>query len=291
MRILAATWLWLLGGCQLVFPLVEPDAPPPGDRDNDDVLDPDDNCPDIANADQHDEDRDGVGDVCDNCPHVENTSQDDNGDGDGLGVACDDSSLIDCIVRFDPFTSPLTVDPASRGNWVQVADSIHQNGMVDDGYLTVDAIPRANPLIIVGARVRELGAASDFSTHGVWFGSDVFATPGQPTNSILAELTNTLDLNVPTTAGLHVTNGGGQALLSPDVNMGPDAITQIALDLRGAGATVTGRLENGITGTRMLTATGVIGTRQIGLRAHQQEVAFDYLLVVERRLDACDPRD
>jgi hypothetical protein len=38
------------------------------DTDGDGVIDADDNCPDIPNADQADEDGDGVGDVCDICP-------------------------------------------------------------------------------------------------------------------------------------------------------------------------------------------------------------------------------
>ncbi|MDF1564808.1 MAG: thrombospondin type 3 repeat-containing protein [Deltaproteobacteria bacterium] len=81
------------------------------DQDNDGVCSPgqtdpfclgdDDNCPDLANADQHDDDADGVGDACDgngdadtildvndNCPLVDNETQDDT-DADGVGDACD----------------------------------------------------------------------------------------------------------------------------------------------------------------------------------------------------------
>jgi len=72
------------------------------DDDNDGILDIDDNCPLVANADQADNDNDGDGDVCDNdddddgvldiddnCPLTANTDQADF-DGDGIGDVCDD---------------------------------------------------------------------------------------------------------------------------------------------------------------------------------------------------------
>jgi cysteine-rich repeat protein len=81
------------------------------DRDNDDVPDDEDNCPDTPNPDQADFDHDGVGDACDNCRTTPNPDQADfdrdrvgdacdncrttpnpdqaDSDGDGLGNACD----------------------------------------------------------------------------------------------------------------------------------------------------------------------------------------------------------
>ena len=73
-----------------------------GDSDNDSILDANDNCKDVANADQLDADGDGIGDACeqgdadndgvidgnDNCPYKINADQLDE-DEDGIGDACD----------------------------------------------------------------------------------------------------------------------------------------------------------------------------------------------------------
>lgn len=73
------------------------------DSDNDSILDNQDNCPLIANADQDDDDNDGLGNVCDNftdadkdglkdsqdnCPLIINANQADD-DNDGIGNVCD----------------------------------------------------------------------------------------------------------------------------------------------------------------------------------------------------------
>jgi hypothetical protein len=59
-----------------------------GDSDGDGVADGSDNCPTVANPDQHDHDGDGRGDACDLCPHIAETADTDT-DGDGVGDACD----------------------------------------------------------------------------------------------------------------------------------------------------------------------------------------------------------
>lgn len=65
------------------------------DSDGDGIVDLDDKCPAVKDANNNaDADADGRGDVCDNCPLVANSTQED-ADGDKLGNACDDSTVID----------------------------------------------------------------------------------------------------------------------------------------------------------------------------------------------------
>jgi hypothetical protein len=99
------------------------ELPPEGDLDADGVLDDADNCPEDANADQHDLDEDDVGDACDddidgdtvanatdNCDYDANTDQAD-ADTNGVGDVCegdvdgDDANDIDadnCVGVYNP---------------------------------------------------------------------------------------------------------------------------------------------------------------------------------------------
>lgn len=286
-------------GCQLVFSLDPPPDTPPGDRDSDTVLDDVDNCPDIANVSQHDEDGDGVGDPCDNCPQLANASQDDDGDGDDLGVACgeyDESAFRDCLVHFESFATMVDPDPDQRthGTWTVIDDAVHQNAIIANGYLLVDSTPRTNPLIVVGARVLELGPTTDFSNHGVWFWSgETFDGAGSPEVGLVAEISSTITVPPtapPTTAALHLAdppNSFGHELLNPDANVSPGSITEIRLDLRGIGMTAFGKIaDSDLTMFR----SGMVAPGRVALRAHNQKVAFDYLMVVERFAGGCPPR-
>src|SRR5712672_3335027 len=80
------------------------------DSDNDGIDNSIDNCPTVANPDQHDEDHDGLGDACDPCPHISGTTADS--DGDGVGDECDPQPSL-------PKQHWQTFDGLSRtGSWI-----------------------------------------------------------------------------------------------------------------------------------------------------------------------------
>jgi thrombospondin type 3 repeat protein len=91
-----------------------PDAAPPLDSDGDGVLDVDDNCPFVANADQADEDGDHVGDACDPCPPFADATDSDQ---DGVPDACDPNPMVagDTIVAFAGFR-------AAPEGWTRTGD-------------------------------------------------------------------------------------------------------------------------------------------------------------------------
>ncbi|MBK7539966.1 MAG: thrombospondin type 3 repeat-containing protein [Myxococcales bacterium] len=72
------------------------------DGDSDKVGNACDNCPTVSNADQVDGDEDKVGTVCDNCPMTANADQAD-GDGDKVGSVCDN-----CAADANPPVETLT---------------------------------------------------------------------------------------------------------------------------------------------------------------------------------------
>jgi hypothetical protein len=139
----------LLGQYTIEFePLVK-------DTDGDGVVDDDDNCTDISNAEQTDTDLDGVGDVCDpdddndllldvndNCPLNQNPDQTDF-DADGLGNACDadpdGDGIIDDEFGFDncPMTPNPYQDDSDGDGFGDACDADDDNdGICDTGMKT-----------------------------------------------------------------------------------------------------------------------------------------------------------
>lgn len=282
----------LLGGCDLALGLTPRD---PIDTDGDMVRDEADNCPETANLDQHDEDADMIGDLCDNCPHIANQSQ-DNTDEDGIGEACDDSpGLLDCIVRFDPFTSPTAL-LASKGTWVaQGSDFLAQiSANVDNAYAIVDMVPHDNPLIVTRARVTILGNATAYNNVGVW-GEATVAEPlaGVPEVGFLAEVGRTIMVMPADTsrAGLHVQKHENAAVtsnfqfvaFSPVQALTATSVVDLRLDMRGVTALRSSASIDGGAELVLSSTIGEIPAGRVALRSHNLAVAFEYVVIIERR--------
>jgi beta propeller repeat protein len=90
------------GTCEAIEEQLKPRNPPEvEDTDGDGVLDPDDNCPSVANANQENADSDSYGDACDPCPvNVENDQ-----DGDGV---CENTD--NCPLDLNPGQEDLDQD-------------------------------------------------------------------------------------------------------------------------------------------------------------------------------------
>jgi hypothetical protein len=106
----------------------------PGDSDGDGVVDLADNCPTESNPTQHDEDADAAGDPCDLCPHL--AGPDDDGDGDGVGDACDPALGPHRIAHFETFET-VPSDWNFSAAWQHVGESMVFTG-TGSSYPTVE---------------------------------------------------------------------------------------------------------------------------------------------------------
>lgn len=134
----ASVVLLALAACNQAYDLVPTTL---SDLDGDGLLDPEDNCPTIANDDQADYDGDTVGDACDNCRIVANADQSALGDADALGDACDPHPTDDgdCLVILDTFRDPSEV----AMHWRTVSDESSPDVRVETGRVTIT--PAATP--------------------------------------------------------------------------------------------------------------------------------------------------
>src|SRR5438105_332903 len=140
-------------------------ADPTADTDGDSIADVADNCPTVANADQHDHDQDGRGDACDVCPHLPDTGADV--DGDGVGDACDPHPTEpgDRLVVFEDFYGPVAWQSViGSGSWEFTDGTAHQPN-VDGVYQLVRPGDLGN--VFVEARVRVNQVANSANRHSV----------------------------------------------------------------------------------------------------------------------------
>lgn len=99
------------------------------DDDGDGIDDTIDNCPAVANPDQHDEDGDSAGDLCDPCPPFPDV---DDPDGDGVAGRCDPHPGLpgDVIAHFAGFQE-LPPDLVLDGSWQLAGDQLAVTGSLD----------------------------------------------------------------------------------------------------------------------------------------------------------------
>jgi hypothetical protein len=148
------------------LPDAAPDGMPGVDTDGDGVFDPDDNCVNTYNPEQHDKDADGAGDLCDPCPHLPgSTGADLDDDGDRLGNGCDprptatgDTAAFYGFYLADDL-SAWNQNPA--GAWFVVADgTLRQAGSGTPGAFMIAPDSTADVQITLGARAFDQAAGN-----------------------------------------------------------------------------------------------------------------------------------
>ncbi|MBK9034588.1 MAG: thrombospondin type 3 repeat-containing protein [Myxococcales bacterium] len=251
----------------------------PLDSDGDGVVDDVDNCPIVANPDQHDEDDDRVGDLCDRCPHVADTLQ-ANSDGDGLGDACDPRPLDprNQLLLFEPWTgAPMGVPgwTSAAGTWTVSGDalrvpataSVAQLGrpltapmgtdaiVVEAGYTFTQVVPLSYLAVMTPV---------DFAA-GTGSGCAIRQSALMVSPASLASLA----LSGPTQVGTTVLASFAAMLTAPASGL-------VRIERRNATSTCVGRLGADEV-TASFTTMGTVD--QIGLMARGVEAQIPYLIV------------
>lgn len=245
---------------------------PADDVDGDGARDEVDNCPSIANADQHDEDGDLIGDHCDPCPHLAGTA--DDGDGDGVGDACDPEPTMarQRISFFDPFTSELPEWTLNNGVMV-AGDQLRT--LTGTAYVPL-GVATAETRIVAAGSIGALGPIShqlaiQFGYSGPTYHYGEFyenMTGGSIKITKATGLTYMSIVNTPFPAPLP----SGAWSMQIDASV---AAQQIDLEARLGGVAYPPLTAN--TSSVPMLAAG----NRITLQIDHAEVVVDYFLVIE----------
>ena len=277
-----------------------PDAAPDGapdarvDTDGDGVIDADDNCPRIGNADQRDHDDDNRGDLCDGCPHLADPDPVDT-DGDGIGNVCDPRpGLRDRLVRFDGFYDDADGVPAGwlnlsggAGDWSTHDGVLEQDSgglgthlIILDQQLAGQIIEAQLHILAVagGPGTRTVGVAGGTSrTDGnapLWMCvlRDDPATAGD-VDLRLIEQENPVSFPDPTVADSPVALAAGV-----------DARLRLHLEDNGTTPVIQNEACRMVTGTTttdtpLRNDAGITTSGHVGLRTNGVRATYDYAVV------------
>jgi hypothetical protein len=247
--------------------VMDPDA----DDDGDGIRNADDNCPAMANADQHDEDGDGFGDPCDPCPIIADSLPIADRDNDGVSDACDPfpETPGDRIVAFETFTgTALPAGWTTIGTWTFAGgQAVVRSNDGQVSYLTTPQTTSARTTVlakfivdeVLGNGARAVGPAQMFEPS--------------PLGSVACELLRNGDgpkLDLDNTAGI------GASLGSVDVP-GLDPNTTGTLTNRRDGTTY--HCTDGTVSVDASTTTNVANP-SAGVRTHSVSARFDWILII-----------
>ena len=248
---------------------------PPGDVDADGILNPVDNCPSVANADQHDEDADSNGDACDPCPHLAGSLADT--DGDKVGDACDPAPTVakQVLRFFDPFTTDRTEwahDPGAS----RLGETLRLTGL---GYTELQANTGSLRIAIAGTvdsitanAEHQFAVAFGFNANSTRFHYvEMYDDAGTSGGTFISKA---IDNSYPSLAGLTYqgTMPLGAFTMRIDESV---ALQQIALDSVRAGA------QQAPLSTSTAGAPALIGSNLITFFVQNVDVRIRYVWIVE----------
>ena len=245
------------------------------DTDGDGVIDATDNCPTVANADQHDHDGDGRGDVCDVCPHVVDAGGD--ADGDGVGDACDPRPTEpgDHIALFQGFYADPGWHAVTGGAWtvdmgaLHEADATSQHQIIAGlslGDVFVDARLKVNSVVQNSSTRRSVGVVIGYEDLANYYFCGLAAPQGQPE----------VDAGVVYSGNFDYNQDPFAAQMAGDwiVMQARTETTQ-----QGTHFDCTG--HRGMTTGNATYDTQAANMGDIGLRTNGVDASFDYIFVVE----------
>ena len=244
------------------------------DGDGDGVADATDNCPTVANPDQHDHDGDGRGDVCDVCPHLVDAGGD--ADSDGVGDACDPNPTTpgDHIALFEGFYADPGWHAVTGGAWTVDMGALHESD-TSMQHQIVSGLSLNN--LFVDARVKVNAVAQNSSTRrsvGVVLGYE--------------DLANYYFCGLAAPQNMPEVDAG--VVYSGQYSYNQDTF---AAQMSGDWIVLQAKLETpdggshfDCTGTRGMTTanasydTEAANVGDVGLRTNGVDASFDYVFVV-----------